>query len=193
MSFRWGETVFEMQLPKGLLFIPQIIHKNGAPVEWHWQGKTEGLGEKPVATPLRQTQISHRLNLAWTQASVVRGQRLTTWAMVRPEYRYYFLASIWFALASIHARCQTSSESHRKEQRNTKPMFRYTYLCRLWPVLKYGSSQYWNPLSVRTLWHYFALQLNVWIHTGYLGKWDAQICKYIKNTRVLPFLEEWRL
>jgi hypothetical protein len=34
-----------------------IFPSNGAPVEWNWQGKTELLGEKPVAVPLCRPQI----------------------------------------------------------------------------------------------------------------------------------------
>jgi hypothetical protein len=50
----------------------------------YWQGKTEELGEKPVPVPLCPPQIPHGLTRAWTQASAVRGRRLTTWAMARP-------------------------------------------------------------------------------------------------------------
>jgi hypothetical protein len=32
---------------------------NGAPVEWHWQGKPDVLGEKPVPVPLCPPQIPH--------------------------------------------------------------------------------------------------------------------------------------
>jgi hypothetical protein len=57
---------------------------NGAPVEWNWQGKTEVLGENPVPVPLCPPQIPHGLNRDRTRASVVRGRRLTAWAMARP-------------------------------------------------------------------------------------------------------------
>jgi hypothetical protein len=60
---------------------------NGSPVEWNWQGKTEVLGEKPVPVPLCPPQIPHGLKGDWTQASAVRGRRLTAWAMARPQIR----------------------------------------------------------------------------------------------------------
>jgi hypothetical protein len=49
-----------------------------------WQGKTEELGEKPVPVPLYPPKIPHWLIRARTQASAVRGRRLTTWGMARP-------------------------------------------------------------------------------------------------------------
>jgi hypothetical protein len=36
-----------------------LLHFNGTPVEWNWQGKTEVLGEKPVPMPLCPPQIPH--------------------------------------------------------------------------------------------------------------------------------------
>jgi hypothetical protein len=71
LPLRWGETVF----------IPQInTSEYGAAVEWYWQGKTEGLGEKPVPVPLCMTQIPHGLPLERTRAPEVRYQQLTAWA-----------------------------------------------------------------------------------------------------------------
>jgi hypothetical protein len=52
-------------------------------VEWNWQGKTEVFGEKPVPLSLCPPQIPHGLTWDRTQASVVSGRRLTTWAMTR--------------------------------------------------------------------------------------------------------------
>jgi hypothetical protein len=57
---------------------------NGVPVEWNWQGKTEVLAEKPVPVPFCPPQIPHGLARDRTQASAVRGRRLTAWAMARP-------------------------------------------------------------------------------------------------------------
>ena len=51
----------------------------------YWHGRTEVLGKKPV--PLNTTS-SHGLVWDRTQASEVRGQRLTTSAMARPTFRY---------------------------------------------------------------------------------------------------------
>jgi hypothetical protein len=55
----------------------------GTAVEWYWQGKTEGLREKPVPVPLCPTQIAHELTWKWTRASAVRSWRLTAWDMAR--------------------------------------------------------------------------------------------------------------
>jgi hypothetical protein len=63
--------------------------------QWNdiWQGKTEELGDKPVPVPLCPPQIPHGLIRARTRASAVRGRRLTTWAMARPDgtisFRYF--------------------------------------------------------------------------------------------------------
>jgi hypothetical protein len=62
-----------------------VFPYNRAPVEWNCQGKTELLVEKPVPVPLCPSQIPHGLTRDRTRASVVRGRRLTAWAMARPE------------------------------------------------------------------------------------------------------------
>jgi hypothetical protein len=74
-----------------LLPLTDILYLSGdmswrARVEWYWQGKTEELGGKPVPVPLCPPQIPHGLTQARTRASVVRGRRLTAWAMSRPEW-----------------------------------------------------------------------------------------------------------
>jgi hypothetical protein len=61
-----------------------LFHFNGTPVEWNGQGKTEVLWEKPVPVPLCPPQILHGPTRDRTRASVVRGRRLTAWAMARP-------------------------------------------------------------------------------------------------------------
>jgi hypothetical protein len=50
----------------------------------YWQGKNEELWEKPLPVPLYPPQIPHGLTRERTRASMVRGRRLTTWAMARP-------------------------------------------------------------------------------------------------------------
>jgi BMFP domain-containing protein YqiC len=47
-------------------------------------GENRQLGEKPVPVPLCPPQISYGLTWDRTRASVVRGRRLTAWAMARP-------------------------------------------------------------------------------------------------------------
>jgi hypothetical protein len=67
-------------------------------VEWYWQGKTEELWEKPVPVPLCPPQIPHGLTGARTRVFVVRGRRLTAWAIVRPKCNFgYIFVVINFA------------------------------------------------------------------------------------------------
>jgi hypothetical protein len=60
-----------------------VFSRNGAPVEWNWQGKTEALGEKPVPVPHCPPQIPHGLTRYRTRTSAVGGRRLTAWAMAQ--------------------------------------------------------------------------------------------------------------
>jgi hypothetical protein len=85
-SWRWGGSSTQACVPTyvSILCIPQMIQVWRATVEWYWQGKTEELWEKLVPVPLCPRQIPHGLTWARTQASAVRGRRLTTWAMARP-------------------------------------------------------------------------------------------------------------
>jgi hypothetical protein len=85
-SFRWGETVSELRPLTDLLFFPQLMmYEYGTLVEWwHWQGKIEKLGEKPVPLPLFPPQIPHGMTRARSRDSVVGGRRLTVWTMARP-------------------------------------------------------------------------------------------------------------
>jgi hypothetical protein len=48
-------------------------------IEWYWQGKPEGFGEKPVPLPLCKPQITHGLTRERTLVSAMKGLRLTTW------------------------------------------------------------------------------------------------------------------
>jgi hypothetical protein len=50
----------------------------------NWQ-----VGEKPVPVPLCPPQTPHGLTRVRTRASVVRGRRLTAWAMARPTVGVY--------------------------------------------------------------------------------------------------------
>jgi hypothetical protein len=85
-SRRWGGSSTQAWMPTyvSILRISQMIWVWRATVEWHWQGKPEELGEKPVPVPLCPPQISHGLTRARTRASAVTGRQLTTWAMARP-------------------------------------------------------------------------------------------------------------
>jgi hypothetical protein len=59
-------------------------------------GKPKYSGEKPVPVPLCPPQIPHGLTRDRTQASVVRGRRLTAWAMARPRLTVtYTLPQTW--------------------------------------------------------------------------------------------------
>jgi hypothetical protein len=82
-SFRWGETMslnFGLQRTY-LLLIPQMVYEYGDPVEWYWSGKSKNSQEKPIPVPLCPPQIPHGPTRSRTQPSVVRGRRLTAWAI----------------------------------------------------------------------------------------------------------------
>jgi hypothetical protein len=84
-SWRWSGSSTQAWMPTYVskLRIPQMIWVWRTTVEWYWQGKTVELGEKPVPVSLCPPHIPHGLNRARTRASVVRGRRITTWAMAR--------------------------------------------------------------------------------------------------------------
>jgi hypothetical protein len=85
----WSEVVMAMNVAALSLSLP--LFSDGprsrcyGHTEWNWQGKTEALGKKPVPVPLCPPQIPHGLTRDRTRASEVRGQRLTTWAVARPN------------------------------------------------------------------------------------------------------------
>jgi hypothetical protein len=58
-------------------------------------GKTKELGEKPDTVPLCPPQIPQRLTWMWTQASMVRGQWLTAWAMAQPPVPMMCMQQEW--------------------------------------------------------------------------------------------------
>ena len=63
---RWGR---KRQREKCFIYRRgRLFRKNehGTLVEWHWQGKTEALGENLVPVPLCAPHISHRLAWDWT-------------------------------------------------------------------------------------------------------------------------------
>jgi hypothetical protein len=80
------DCVSELQPPTGLLFIPQMIWVWGATVEWHWQEKNEGLGEKPVPVPLCPPQIPHGQTGASTMARP-KINRVWRWKLDRTSSR----------------------------------------------------------------------------------------------------------
>jgi hypothetical protein len=61
---------------------PVDIWEWRATVKWHWQEKTEELGEESVPVPLCQPQIRHGLTRARTRVSALGGR--PAWAMARP-------------------------------------------------------------------------------------------------------------
>jgi hypothetical protein len=83
ISMGW-HYVSELLPLTDILSIPQMIWVWKATVEWYWLRKAGQLGEKPVPVSLCPPQIPQRLTRAQTRASVVRGRRLTAWAMARP-------------------------------------------------------------------------------------------------------------
>jgi hypothetical protein len=84
--WRWGGSSTQAWMPTyvSILRVPQMIWVWRATVEWHWQGKTEELGDKPVPVLLCPPQILHGMIPSRTRASAVRGRWLTTWAMAQP-------------------------------------------------------------------------------------------------------------
>jgi hypothetical protein len=73
-------------------------------VERNWQGRTEALGEKPVLVPLCPPQIPHEPTRNRTRVSVVRGRRLTAWAMARLYiYIYTYICIATFIHSTLHA------------------------------------------------------------------------------------------
>jgi hypothetical protein len=65
-----------------------------ATVEWHWQGKTKELRAKHIPVPLCPPQIPHGLTQVQTWTSTVRGQWLTTWAMVWPKHQFTMMHNL---------------------------------------------------------------------------------------------------
>jgi hypothetical protein len=53
-------------------------------VKWYRQGNPKNSEEKPIAVRLCPPQIPCGLTRAWTQASALRGRRVTTWAITCP-------------------------------------------------------------------------------------------------------------
>jgi hypothetical protein len=82
MSMVW-DSLWTAATNGPVFHLPDDIWVWRATVEWYWQGKTEELEEKPVPVPFYPPQIPHDLSRALTQAFVVRGRRLTAWAMAR--------------------------------------------------------------------------------------------------------------
>jgi hypothetical protein len=75
--------------PPGLLYNPlmkmiPVFPCNGAPVEWYWQVKTEILGGKTCPSATFPPQIPRELTRDRTRPSLVRGRRLSAWAMAQP-------------------------------------------------------------------------------------------------------------
>jgi hypothetical protein len=60
----------------GPIVRPSDMSEYGAAAEWYWQGKTEGIGEKPLPVPLCPPQIPHGLPWERTGTSAARSQRL---------------------------------------------------------------------------------------------------------------------
>jgi hypothetical protein len=92
-------------------FIPSF-KINGAPVEWNRQGKSDNSQKN-----LSQCHFVHHkshMDLTWdrTLASVVRGRRLTAWAMARPTYICLegILFIIIIIIISLWARCTSKMQ-----------------------------------------------------------------------------------
>jgi hypothetical protein len=85
MLMGW-DNVSELRPPMGLLLIPQVTCEYREP-RWHdTDTENQRTQIKPVPVPLCLPQIPHGLTRAWTQASIFRCRRLTTWAMAWRKY-----------------------------------------------------------------------------------------------------------
>jgi hypothetical protein len=74
-----------------------VLDEYGTMVEWYLQGKPK-YSEKTCPVPLCPPKIPHGLIRARTQASAVRGQRLTAWAMARPPYSSVCIKAVFVCL-----------------------------------------------------------------------------------------------
>jgi hypothetical protein len=97
-----------MKMERKMIFF--ISPSNGTPVEWNWQGKTEVLGEKPVAVPLCPPEILHGSNPG------LRGERPATNRLnhgtAKPfvmgsQYKNHSIASLPCSFYHLHD-CSTS-------------------------------------------------------------------------------------
>jgi hypothetical protein len=68
-------------------------------------GKTKEFGKKTFPLPFCPRQILHAPNRARTQASAVRGRRLTAWAMALPKLVHYFVGKNTFTWRVINVTC----------------------------------------------------------------------------------------
>jgi hypothetical protein len=124
MSMEW-ECLWCAATSGPILFIPQIIYDCGD-LQWNdvIDGKTEEPRVKHAPVPLCSPQIPHGLTRARTQASAVRGQRLTAWAMTRcrrknlepPSLRISCkLVTIWLHFScNIRKQCEVLPCRHVK-------------------------------------------------------------------------------
>jgi hypothetical protein len=69
----------------GLLYQPRMIDDECGAVGMSIGSRNRGTRRKPAPVPLRPPQIPCDLTLARTRAAAVGSQRLTAWAMARPE------------------------------------------------------------------------------------------------------------
>jgi hypothetical protein len=91
MLMEW-DYVSEMWSPMGLSLISQMIYVYGVS-QWNDidRAKLKNSRERPVSLPLCSPQTPHGLTRVWTQASTLRGQRLTAWAMAQSIDGVFFL------------------------------------------------------------------------------------------------------
>jgi hypothetical protein len=117
MPMGW-DYVSELRPPTGQLFVPQVtsMERHGGMILRGENRRT--WREKPVPVPLLPPQIPHELTRAWSHASAVRGQRLTTWATapVCEIINIWQIFSLWDTSSLQAFRPESDRRTSRDEQ-----------------------------------------------------------------------------
>jgi hypothetical protein len=152
MSMGW-DYISELWPQTGLLFISRTIYEYGLP-RWNdidrW--KNEELREKPVPVPLRPPQSPHGLTWAWTQASAVKGWRVSAWAMARPVLAITLSHSVLLLETELFwqhfRRLDECNRNYTKTYVHLQLIYIYIYIYMLWRCIHIWLWQ----VFLRVLW-----------------------------------------